>query len=112
MEFHVGNNGDKLSGGQQQKLAIARVFLKRPQVMIMDEATSALDNNSQARIQVIVEKWRGKCTVISVIHRLDLLSSYDKVAVMKEGKIVEWGSPATLKEEKGLLYELIHGKKS
>lgn len=112
MGFHVGNNGDKLSGGQQQKLAIARVFLKRPQVLIMDEATSALDNNSQARIQRIVEKWRGTCTVISVIHRLDLLSSYDKVAVMKEGKIVEWGSPATLKEEKGLLFGLIHGKKS
>ncbi len=111
MAFHVGNNGDKLSGGQQQKLAIARVFLKKPKVLIMDEATSALDNNSQSRIQGVVEKWRGKCTVISVIHRLDLLVSFDKVGVMKAGKIVEWGIPATLKEEEGFLYELIHGKK-
>ena len=111
MAFHVGNNGDKLSGGQQQKLAIARVFLKKPQILIMDEATSALDNNSQARIQAFVERSRGKCTVISVIHRLDLLVSFDKVAVMKAGKIVEWGEPSALKEEKGLLYELIHGKK-
>ncbi|THB78722.1 MAG: ATP-binding cassette domain-containing protein [Desulfobulbaceae bacterium] len=111
MDFHVGNNGDRLSGGQQQKLAIARVFLKKPTILIMDEATSALDNKSQARIQGVVEKWRGQRTVISVIHRLDLLSSFDKVAVMKAGKIVEWGTPAELKKQKGLLYELIHGKK-
>jgi len=110
MNFHVGNRGDKLSGGQQQKLAIARVFLKRPQVLIMDEATSALDNNSQGRIQKLVESWKNHYTVISVIHRLDLLSSFDKVAVMKEGKILEYGTPDKLMENRGVLYELTHGK--
>jgi len=112
MNFSVGNQGDKLSGGQQQKLAIARVLLKKPKVLIMDEATSALDNKSQSRIQGIVEKWKGTCTVISVIHRLDILPSYDKVAVMKSGRIAEFGEPNQLVREKGLLHELIHGKEN
>ena len=111
MEFDVGNRGDKLSGGQQQKLSIARVLLKKPTVLIMDEATSALDNASQSRIQNLIEKWKGSCTVISVIHRLDLLPSFDRVAVMKSGKIIESGEPRTLLAEKGVLYELVHGKK-
>lgn len=110
MNFHVGNMGDRLSGGQQQKLAIARVLLKRPKVLVMDEATSALDNKSQGRIQKIVEQWKGTCTVISVIHRLDMLPSFDKVAVLKAGKIIELGNPKELISNKGALYELIHGK--
>jgi ABC-type multidrug transport system fused ATPase/permease subunit len=111
MEFDVGNRGDKLSGGQQQKLSIARVLLKKPKVLIMDEATSALDNASQSRIQNLIEKWKGTTTVISVIHRLDLLPSYDKVAVMKSGKIIESGVPDKLLADQGVLHELVHGKK-
>lgn len=111
MEFEVGTRGDKLSGGQQQKLSIARVLLKKPKVLIMDEATSALDNASQSRIQNLIEKWKGSTTVISVIHRLDLLPSFDKVAVMKSGKVVESGAPQKLLEDQGVLYELVHGKK-
>jgi len=111
MDFDVGNRGDKLSGGQQQKLSIARVLLKKPAVLIMDEATSALDNASQSRIQNLIENWKGKVTVISVIHRLDLLPSFDREAVMKSGKIIESGAPDALLAEKGVLYELVHGKK-
>jgi ABC-type multidrug transport system ATPase subunit len=111
MEFDVGNKGDRLSGGQQQKLAIARVLLKHPKILIMDEATSALDNDSQRRIQRIVESWKGQCTVIAVIHRLDMLPSFDKVAVMKAGKIVECGEPDELTSRKGVLNELLHGKR-
>ncbi len=111
LEFDVGNKGDKLSGGQQQKLAIARVLLKHPKILIMDEATSALDNDSQRRIQKIVESWKGQCTVIAVIHRLDMLPSFDKVAVMKAGKIVESGEPDELTSRKGVLNELLHGKR-
>ncbi|MEN8188922.1 MAG: ABC transporter ATP-binding protein/permease [Thermodesulfobacteriota bacterium] len=110
MEFDVGHGGDKLSGGQRQKLSIARVLIKHPKILIMDEATSALDNKSQARIQKLVEKWRGECTVISVIHRLDMLPSFDKVAVLKAGKVVEFGKPDELLKNKGVLYELSTGK--
>jgi len=111
MHFQVGTKGDKLSGGQQQKLAIARVFLKAPKILIMDEATSALDNKSQARIQNLLEtRWKKKSTVVSVVHRLDTIKNFDKVAVMKAGKILEVGTYDELMARKGMLYELV-GKK-
>jgi ABC-type multidrug transport system fused ATPase/permease subunit len=111
MHYQVGTKGDKLSGGQQQKLAIARVFLKSPKILIMDEATSALDNKSQARIQNLLEtRWKKKSTVVSVVHRLDTIKNFDKVAVMKAGKILEMGTYDELMARKGMLYELV-GKK-
>ncbi|MGD1975013.1 MAG: ABC transporter ATP-binding protein/permease [Desulfobacterales bacterium] len=111
MHYQVGTKGDKLSGGQQQKLAIARIFLKAPKILIMDEATSALDNKSQARIQNLLEtRWRKRNTVISVVHRLDTIKNFDKVAVMKAGKILETGTYNELMARKGMLYELV-GKK-
>lgn len=112
LHFEVGNTGDRLSGGQRQKLAIARVLLKQPKVILMDEATSALDNKSQARIQrLMATRWKGKRTVLAVIHRLDTIENYDKIAVTKTGKLVEFGSYPDLIEQKGILYELIYGKK-
>jgi len=112
MQFQVGTKGDRLSGGQRQKLAIARSFLKAPRLLIMDEATSALDNKSQTRIQKLLEnKWKGRATLIAVVHRLDIIKNYDNVAVMKAGKIVEMGSYGDLISKKGMLYELEFGKK-
>jgi len=111
MHYQVGTKGDKLSGGQQQKLAIARIFLKAPRILIMDEATSALDNKSQTRIQNLLEtRWKKRSTVVSVVHRLDTIKNYDKVAVMKAGKILEMGTYDELMARKGMLYELV-GKK-
>jgi len=112
MQFQVGSMGGRLSGGQRQKLAIARVFLKSPKIMVLDEATSALDNKSQTRIQNLIDsRWKGKNTVIAVIHRLDIIKTFDKIAVMKAGKIAEMGTYEKLIASKGLLYELVHGKK-
>ena len=111
MKFQVGTKGDRLSGGQRQKIAIARAFLKYPKILIMDEATSGLDNKSQARIQNLLEtKWKGQSTLVSVVHRLDTIKNYDKVAVMKAGKIVEMGAYDELIEKKGMLYELVFGR--
>jgi ABC-type multidrug transport system fused ATPase/permease subunit len=111
MHYQVGTKGDKLSGGQQQKLAIARIFLKAPRILIMDEATSALDNKSQTRIQNLLEtRWKKKSTVVSVVHRLDTIKNYDKVAVMKAGKILEMGTYDELMARKGMLYELVGNK--
>jgi ABC-type multidrug transport system fused ATPase/permease subunit len=111
MQYDVGRGGDKLSGGQRQKLAIARAFLKHPRIMIMDEATAALDNKSQARIQNIIENhYKGKSTLIAVVHRLDIIKNYDKVAVMKAGKIVEMGTYDELISKEGQLYELEFGR--
>lgn len=78
----------------------------------MDEATSALDNASQKRIQTLLEtRWKGRSTLISVIHRLDTIQGYDRIAVMKAGKIMEIGSYQELIGRKGILYDLIHGAK-
>jgi ABC-type multidrug transport system fused ATPase/permease subunit len=111
MQYDVGRGGDKLSGGQRQKLAIARAFLKHPRIMIMDEATAALDNKSQGRIQNIIENhYKGKSTLIAVVHRLDIIKNYDKVAVMKAGKIVEMGTYDELISKEGQLYELEFGR--
>jgi len=111
MHYEVGTKGDKLSGGQQQKLAIARIFLKEPRILIMDEATSALDNKSQTRIQNLLEtRWKNKSTVVSVVHRLDTIKNFDKIGVMKAGKILEMGTYSELMARKGMLYELV-GKK-
>jgi ABC-type multidrug transport system fused ATPase/permease subunit len=110
MQHSVGTKGDNLSGGQRQKLAIARIFLKKPPVMILDEATSGLDNESQARIQNMLEtQWKGKSTLIAVVHRLDIIKNYDSVAVMKGGKIIEMGKYDELMDKQGTLFELIAG---
>lgn len=111
MNYNVGPHGEKLSGGQRQKLVIARAFLKSPRMLIMDEATSALDNRSQARIQNLLEtRWKRKSTLVAVVHRLDIIRNFDKIAVMKAGKIIESGTYAELIDRKGALYELV-GKK-
>jgi len=111
MQFQVGSKGDRLSGGQRQKLAIARAFLKTPKILIMDEATSGLDNKSQVRIQNQLDtRWKGKSTVIAIVHRLDIIKTYDKVAVLKAGKIIEMGAYDELIARKGVLYGLVVGK--
>lgn len=111
LQYHVGSEGVKLSGGQRQKLAIARVILKKPNFLILDEATSALDNASQTRIERLrTTKWRGIKTVIAVVHRLDIINGYDKIAVMRNGRIVEFGSYHDLMNQQGFLHKLIDEK--
>ncbi|WP_028579664.1 ABC transporter ATP-binding protein/permease [Desulfogranum japonicum] len=107
LDFEVGSQGDRLSGGQKQKVAIARAFLKDTQIMILDEATASLDNSSQRRIQNVLERqFRGKKTVISVIHRLDLAPGYDKIYVLKSGSVIEQGTYDELMAKQGAFYEL------
>lgn len=108
MRYDVGSKGENLSGGQRQKLAIARAFLKEPKILIMDEATSALDNKSQARIQNIMKtRLKNRTTVIAIVHRLDTIKDFDKVAVLKAGKLIEMGAYNELMDRKGTLYELV-----
>ena len=112
MNFKVGTKGNNLSGGQRQKLAIARTFLKSPPIMIMDEATSALDNKSQKRVQNVLSRhWKGKSTLIAVVHRLDIVKEYDKVAFLKAGKIVEMGTYDELMAKEGYFHELVYEHK-
>jgi putative ABC transport system ATP-binding protein len=110
LDYEVGSKGDRLSGGQQQKIALARAFLKEPEILIMDEATASLDNASQALIQRFIEtQLKGKSTVVAVMHRLDALPSYDKILVMRSGRVVESGNYEELMKAKGMFYGLVQG---
>ncbi len=108
LDFNIGSKGDRLSGGQKQKLAIARSFLKDTGILIMDEATASLDNASQARIQELMDnRFRGNKTVIAVIHRLDLAPSYDRIFVLKSGSLIEQGTYEELMAKKGAFHALV-----
>ncbi len=111
LDFQVGSKGDRLSGGQRQKIAIARAFLKASPILILDEATASLDNTSQGRIQRYLETdLDKKTTVIAVLHRLDITPAYDRIMVMKNGALVESGNFDELIGKKGAFYELFHGQ--
>ncbi|MCX7823200.1 MAG: ABC transporter ATP-binding protein/permease [Syntrophobacterales bacterium] len=110
LNYYVGSQGGLLSGGQKQKICLARVLLKKPSILLLDEVTSGLDNRSQAKVQQLIrEDLAGKCTIISVVHRLETVSDYDRILVMKAGRIVEAGSYDELVEKKGYFYDLLKG---
>jgi ATP-binding cassette subfamily B protein len=88
----VGERGYRLSGGEKQRLAIARLLLKNPVVMILDEATSHLDNENEAHVQAALEAALHGRTAIIIAHRLSTVRSADRIAVLHEGRIVEVGS--------------------
>jgi subfamily B ATP-binding cassette protein MsbA len=96
LETPLGDRGLRLSGGQGQRLTIARAFLTNRDVMLFDEATSALDNESEKIVQAALERVAGHKTVIAVAHRLSTLMNYDRIVVMKEGRKVEEGPHAAL----------------
>jgi ABC-type phosphate/phosphonate transport system ATPase subunit len=111
MTFQVGRSGENLSGGQRQKLALARALLKDPSILLLDEATASLDKQSQRRIQKVLEsQWKGKSTTVAVVHRLDIIENYDKIAVMDAGHIKEIGTYDELMATRGLLYRLAGDK--
>lgn len=102
----VGERGVMLSGGQRQRLGIARAFLKDAPVLILDEATAALDSRSEAVIQAaLTDLMRGR-TVLAVAHRLSTIASFDRVLVMRAGRIVEDGHPDHLRRSGGLFEAL------
>lgn len=102
----VGNRGLKLSGGEKQRISIARLLLKDPTVFIFDEATSALDSISEAKIQEAIDPIIKSRTSILIAHRLSTILAADEILVVKEGKIVERGSHKDLVEAGGVYQEL------
>ncbi|NEP16073.1 MAG: ABC transporter ATP-binding protein [Leptolyngbya sp. SIO4C1] len=98
----VGERGQKLSGGQRQRLAIARAILKDPPILILDEATSAVDNETEAAIQKSLEKITRDRTTIAIAHRLSTVRNCDRIYVMEQGQLVEWGTHEELLARQGL----------
>jgi ATP-binding cassette subfamily B protein len=98
----VGERGYRLSGGEKQRVAIARVILKDPRVLILDEATSHLDSQSEALIQEALERVMEGRTSLVIAHRLSTILSADLILVMDEGRLVEQGTHAELLTRDGL----------
>ena len=102
MDTVIGTKGVYLSGGEQQRIAIARVMLKNTPIIILDEATAFADPDNEARVQAAFSKLSQGKTVIMIAHRLSTVAGADRIYVVKDGQIAESGSSRELMERRGL----------
>ena len=102
----IGEGGVSLSGGQCQRLAIARALLKDCRILLLDEATSALDNHTQREIQRSIGNIRGNCTILIIAHRLSTIVDADRILYMEDGKILDEGTHRELLERCASYQEL------
>ncbi|MPM55081.1 putative multidrug export ATP-binding/permease protein [bioreactor metagenome] len=102
----VGNRGLKLSGGEKQRISLARVVLKNPKILVLDEATSSLDSISEYAIQTALEAVMHGRTSIVIAHRLSTILAADRILVVKDGVIAEQGTHEELLEQGGIYQEL------
>ena len=102
----VGERGYKLSGGEKQRLAIARVLLKNPRILMLDEATSALDTESERLVQEALERLMAGKTTFVIAHRLTTVQRANRILVLNKGRLVEQGDHVSLTARKGLYHYL------
>ena len=102
----ITEHGANLSGGQRQRVSIARAFIREPKLLILDEATSALDSVSEQKIQQSVDRLVQNRTTIIVAHRLSTIRNADKIAVIGEGDVLEYGTYDELMAKRGAFYQL------
>lgn len=102
----IGSGGVNLSGGEKQRLSIARAILQKPSILILDEATAAMDTQTERKIQEAIEKLKEGRTIIAIAHRLSTLRDADKLAVIENGELLELGTHEELMLKEGKYYEL------
>ncbi|MGO4472002.1 ABC transporter ATP-binding protein [Arthrobacter sp. M-10] len=107
LDTMVGARGHRFSGGEQQRLAIARTILRNPKVLVLDEATSALDNATEAHVQAALDRLAVGRTTLTIAHRLSTVEKADQLAVLSRGAIVEFGTPGNLRDSGGAYARLV-----
>src|SRR5581483_7674517 len=108
IDSEVGERGVKLSGGQKQRIQIARAILKDTPILILDEATSSLDAKSEFEVQEALERLMKNRLVIIIAHRFSTIQNVNKVIVIDNGKIVDYGNPKELSKKPGIYSDLLH----
>src|SRR5579883_1498138 len=103
----VGDRGTRLSGGQRQRIAIARALLKDSPILLLDEATSSLDGESEEAIRQALDRLMRGRTVIAIAHRVSTLRSFDRIVVLRSGKVVQDGAPDELLRQAGPYRSLV-----
>jgi ATP-binding cassette subfamily B protein len=102
----VGERGLKLSGGEKQRVSIARTLLKKPLIFLFDEATSALDSQTEKAIQESLREVSAERTTLTIAHRLSTVVDADEILVLEAGKIVEQGNHQSLLSKAGVYHTL------
>lgn len=103
----IGENGERLSGGERQRISIARAMLKDAPIILLDEATASLDAENETKIQSALKELIKNKTVLIIAHRMRTVSGADKIIVIKDGSIVESGSPFELEQKKGMFSSML-----
>lgn len=106
-ETPVGEGGTVLSGGQIQRLALARAFLRKAPLLILDEATASLDRESEAKVQDALKHLQSRCTVLIITHRLALAARADRILVLEKGQVIEEGTHEELEQKQGAYCRLM-----
>jgi ABC-type multidrug transport system fused ATPase/permease subunit len=109
LEKEIRSNGENLSVGQKQLVCIARALLRKTKIMMLDEATAAMDHKTDEVIQRTIRNKFNSYTVLTIAHRINTILDYDKIMVMDDGVVAEFGTPGELKEKGGIFASLARG---